>query len=75
MEVNLVATWDDHLRQRNRQSAEAVELEQLLRATLQEESEPRVVHWIGAGRKKAQPTASRPTDLPHTLIGPTTMDV
>ncbi|MFQ6548589.1 MFS transporter [Aestuariibius sp. 2305UL40-4] len=75
MEVNLVATWDDHLRQRSRQSAEAVELEQMLRATLQEESEPRVVHWIGAGRKKAQKAASRPTDLPHTLIGPTTMDV
>ncbi len=75
MEVNLVATWDDHLRQRNRQSAEAVELEQMLRATLQEESEPRVAHWIGAGRKKARQTAPRPTELPQTLIGPTTMDV
>lgn len=47
LETNPVASWDDHLRQRTRQTAEAQRMEQALRAYLRPGSEPRVTHWLG----------------------------
>ncbi|MBQ0751865.1 MAG: MFS transporter [Roseovarius sp.] len=46
LETNLVASWEDHLRQRSRQSAEAQTMEATLRAFLKPGTEPRVTHWL-----------------------------
>ncbi|MFQ6550364.1 MFS transporter [Aestuariibius sp. 2305UL40-4] len=51
VETNLVATWDDHLRQRKRQTKESINLEQDLRSTLQTDTEPQVTHWLGSDRQ------------------------
>lgn len=45
-ETNLVASWDDHLRQRERQTAEEKAMERDLRAFLMPDQEPRVTHWL-----------------------------
>lgn len=46
LETNLVASWDEHLRQRDRQTAEAQQMEQALRAFLRPGEEPCVTHWF-----------------------------
>ncbi len=46
LETNLVASWDEHLRQRDRQTAEAQQMEQELRAFRRPGEEPCVTHWL-----------------------------
>lgn len=70
IETNLVGTWDDHLRQRARQSDEAQSLEADLRQTFQTDREPQVVHWMGTDQERDRtPIAEGPI-----LMGPTALD-
>lgn len=48
LETNLVSSWEDHLRQRNRQTAEAQSMERDLRAFLVPNEEPLVTHWFAS---------------------------
>lgn len=48
IELNMVATWGDHLRQRDRGSAAAVAHEADINATLVPGSSPQVEHWFAS---------------------------
>ncbi len=46
VETNVVATWAEHLRQRQRQTAESRDLERRVAALLKPGTVPTVTHWV-----------------------------
>ena len=48
VETNELATWGEHLLQRDRGSRASADLEEVVRACLRPETDPVVSHWLGA---------------------------